>query len=243
MNLMLKNLLHGLCDLIYPNNCLICKGYLRTSQAALLCPSCRDTLEFNHPPFCLRCSRHLGVQPQSLCAECSGADYHFDRAWAITIYNDTMKRLIHLFKYGQKISLRKYFAELIFSFVETYHIDLRQFDIVVPVPLSSARLRERGYNQSQLLSEGVCQQFSLRLCQENLLRVRHTQNQALLGKKERWTNIRGAFTIRNSLPFLDKSVLLVDDLLTTGATASEAACILKEAGAKRVDVLALAIAC
>ena len=128
------------------------------------------------------------------------------------------------------------------AFIESYPLDMKQFDLLVPIPLHAARFRERGYNQSQLLCENIGKEFNIRQSYGNLLRKRATRNQALLGKKERWTNIQGAFTINNPSPFCDKSVLIVDDLCTTGTTVSEAARVLKESGAKNVDALTLAIA-
>ena len=127
------------------------------------------------------------------------------------------------------------------SFLKDHSVAMNQFDIIVPIPLHKARLRERGYNQSQLLCENISKEFRLQQSVGNLIRKRPTKNQAFLKEKERWTNIEGAFTIKDSSQFSDKSVLIVDDLLTTGATASEAARTLKRAGAKKVSVLTLAI--
>jgi len=118
---------------------------------------------------------------------------------------------------------------------------MSRFDMIVPIPLSRARLRERGYNQTQLLSEGLAQKFCRPQSLGNLTRVRHTQNQALLKKQQRWTNISGAFKIENPEEFHQRSILIIDDLFTTGATVSEAARVLKESGAKHVEALTLAI--
>ncbi|HBR14915.1 MAG TPA: hypothetical protein DD723_05140 [Candidatus Omnitrophica bacterium] len=126
------------------------------------------------------------------------------------------------------------------SFIQEYHFDIEHFDMVVPIPLSATRLRERGYNQAWLLAKGVTSAYPIALDSRLLIRVRHTPNQAQLHEKERWTNIQGAFKIKNSKRVAGKNILIVDDLLTTGATASEAARVLKEAGAKRVGVLTLA---
>ncbi len=157
------------------------------------------------------------------------------------MYNDPLKQLILQFKYYQKTYLCHYFFELIDNFINAYQLDIQQFDYILPVPLSSARLRERGYNQSELLAHTVARHFGLKLSSDNLIKVRHTLQQAQLNEKERWTNIQGAFTIKHPEEFRDKNILIVDDLLTTGATASEAACVLKKAQAKRVGILTLAI--
>lgn len=240
----LKELLNGLYNLLFPSNCILCKKYFKgEGQESVLCQDCQSTIELNKPPFCQRCSRHLEeYADQSLCTECRSQHYHFDRAWGICRYNLSVRRLIHLFKYGEKTALRHTFSRIIATFIESYHVDIKDFNLIVPVPLHAARLRERGYNQSELLTDLLALRFKTPASKRNLIRIRHTQNQAHLGQKERWTNIQAAFKIKHSTEFLDKSVLVIDDLMTTGATASEAARTLKEAGAKKVSVLTLAIA-
>ena len=153
-----------------------------------------------------------------------------------------MKQLLHLLKFKNKLSLRSTFFDLLSEFVSQYNIGINRFDYIVPIPLYPTRFRERGYNQSRLIAEDISALYNNRLLVNNLMRTRHTQNQALLGKKERWTNIHGAFKIRNPFDLKNTSILLVDDLLTTGATVSEAARTLKNAGALEVSVLTLAIA-
>lgn len=149
--------------------------------------------------------------------------------------------MIHQFKYNQKTYLRKPFARFIENFIQIYRLDIKQFDIIVPIPLFSSRLRERGYNQSQLLAEQISCKYHIALSLNNLIRIRNTEHQTVLSKKERWTNVGGAFRITSSYEFSGKNILIIDDLLTTGATASEAATTLKDAGAEKVGVLTLAI--
>jgi ComF family protein len=166
---------------------------------------------------------------------------HFDFAWAACPYNDPLKHLIHQYKYNQRTYLREFFARLMVDFVRAYHLDIQQFDSILPVPLHSTRLRERGYNQSQLLAERVAEEYHINLSTNNLIRARHTEHQTLLNEKERWTNIHEAFRIRHPTEVSRKNILVIDDLLTTGATASETARALKNAGAGTVGVFTLAI--
>ena len=127
-------------------------------------------------------------------------------------------------------------------FIQKYFLDINQFDMISPIPLSFARKRERGFNQSQFLAESLANSFNINLHLNNLVRARNTKSQTSLPQKERWTNIHEAFRIKHPAQCLGKSILLIDDLLTTGATASEAARTFKEAGAKTVGVFRLAIA-
>ena len=240
---MFKTMFQGISDLLYPHNCLLCHRYLNSLQKNLaLCSSCLSTIEFNHPPFCRKCSRHLTDGSQSHCDDCLRKDFLFDCAWAPCFYNETMRKLIHLFKYGNKTSLRHCFTEMILSFLENHPAQGHSFDLLVPIPLHPVRLRERGYNQSAILAQGIAQRLNLPICNQNLIRTRHTQNQARVNPKNRFTNIHDAFRIKHSAQVKEKSVLLVDDLLTSGTTASEAARVLKESGARRVGVLTLALA-
>jgi ComF family protein len=240
----LKDIFHGLIGLLYPPHCSLCGKHLGgETPSGILCPECRDSIVWNAPPFCPQCSRHLGKYPEHpRCRQCRRHRPAFDFAWSACVYDDPLKELIHRFKYGQKTRLRRLFTEMINSFVRRHHLDAAQFDMAVPVPLSAARLRERGYNQAQVLAEGICREFQIACSVNNLIRARHTQPQSLLDEKQRWTNIQGAFTIKHSEKFADKNILIIDDLLTTGATVSEIARTLKKAGAQTVGVLTLAIA-
>ena len=213
-----------------------------STHKGIVCLSCQNTIAFNIPPFCRQCSRHLGAEPYSnQCHSCRRYQPHFDFAWGTCLYDDTLKKLIHEFKYNQRTLLCQLFHEKIAGFIEHYHFDINQFDYLVPIPLSAARFRERGYNQALLLAQELSRSFQIPLSQNNLIRVRHTPTQTLLDEKQRWTNLKGAFKMKNSCAFKDKSILIIDDLLTTGATASEAARVLKECAAKTVGVLTVGI--
>ena len=166
----------------------------------------------------------------------------FDRAWGVFLYNRTMQRLLHLFKYGHKTSLRHFFTEQICRFARDYNLNLNAHDLIVAVPLYPTRQRQRGYNQSLLIAQILSEEFGIPLESKSLLRKRHTPNQARLSQKERWTNMDAAFKIKPSNNLRHKNILLVDDLFTTGATASQAAQVLKDAGANKVNVLTIAIA-
>lgn len=196
----------------------------------------------NRPPFCVKCSRFLeNPEAGNLCRACLRFKPAFDFAWAACLYEEPLKELIHRFKYGQKTGLRHLFVPLITGFIQRYHLDIAQFDCLMPVPLAGARLRERGYNQALLLAQGIGKRFSIPLETKQLIRVRHTRPQSLLEEKERWTNIRGAFRIKHLNAVKGRNILIIDDLLTTGATTSAAADVLKRAAAGTVGVLTLAI--
>ncbi len=127
------------------------------------------------------------------------------------------------------------------SFIEAHRLDIQQFDYLIPVPLHPTRYRERGFNQAELLGLGISQHFMIPLLDHHLIKIRPTLNQSLSKRKDRFTNLRDAFKIQHSKKVCGKNILLIDDLITTGMTASETALTLKNAGAKKVGVLTLAI--
>lgn len=240
---MFNALLDGLGDLIFPHNCILCSQYVPDKSSPQLCSRCLAAIEFNAPPFCLRCSRHLEIYtPDGLCPTCLKYPIVFDRAWGTVIYNPEVQRLLHLFKYHQHTSVRKIFRHFLAEFSMRYHIPLNAFDYILPIPLHPVRLRERGFNQSQLIAEILKKDYNAPVIANPLSRIRPTNPQSHLGQKERWTNMEGAFRMKNNFIINNNSILLIDDLLTTGATASAAALALKEAGAKRVDLFVIALA-
>jgi len=238
----LKQLSKGFLSLVYPDNCIACK----TPQANtpfFICTPCQKTITLNLPPFCAKCSRHLeNPEKNILCPQCLKTQPFFDQAWAATRYTPAMKKFIHLFKYKNKTALRYFFSDIMISFIKNYRINIDHFDYIVPIPLHPTKLRERQYNQTDLLAEMLSKQFHIPLSKNNLIRQKHTKTQALLNEKERWTNTKDAFRIRHSSNFLGKSILIVDDLITTGATVCEAAHALKQARTKYIGALALSIA-
>lgn len=241
---MIQNMVHGLFELLYPPHCIICKASLTAdSPHPYVCPECDHTLKPNHPPFCPKCSRFLGAHPESaLCGACRRHPPQFDFAWSGCLYTDHLKKMIHDFKYHQRTYLKKYLAHCMIDFIKKYNLDIQQFDFLLPIPLAATKLRERGYNQSCLLAQELKQTYKIPLAPQTLIRIKDTKAQVQLSQKERWTNMHGAFRIKNSRTIINRNILLIDDLLTTGATASHAAQTLKEAGADRVGVLTVAIA-
>ena len=136
----MQHLLTGLCDLVYPPHCLICKKYFPTlSPTNILCPNFQYALVYYTPPFCLKCSRHLENIQLPKCRECTSTNPQVDVAWAACLYKDPLKRLIYQFKYNQKTYLSKSFAQFMVHFIQIYHLDIEQCDIIVPSPLFPSR--------------------------------------------------------------------------------------------------------
>lgn len=147
---------------------------------------------------------------------------------------------MHEYKYHGQTLWRHIFIHQMIHFIENNHIDIQQFDFIIPIPLHQTRNRERGYNQSLLLAEGLSQYYKIPINKTILKRIRYTKEQASLSRNKRLLNLKNAFRIKNPQIITNKSVLIVDDLLTTGTTASEAANTFKNSGAKITAVFTLA---
>jgi ComF family protein len=174
-----------------------------------------------------------------LCPACRTRLPAFDYAWSALRYTGAVKDIIHRFKFHDRTSLRHTAATLFRIFFDRYGIPPRA-DMIIPMPLHPVRLRERGYNQALLLAGTLSTLWNIPCRPDILARIRLSRPQSELGQKERWTNISNAFRIETSSGIKGAHILLVDDLLTTGATADEAARALKNAGAARIGLITLA---
>jgi ComF family protein len=223
---MLQAFLQGAFELVFPDNCLLCRQYLNSRHQRQICTKCLGSLVFNPTPFSRQTTPGIMA---------------YDQAWSVCLYNEPAQKLLHAFKYNSKTSLSKTFVPLMIEFIDRHHIPLQKFDLITPIPLHPVKLRERGYNQSALLSLSLSRHYGTLHSENLLIRQKITTTQTELGAKQRWTNMEGAFRIKNPTDAEGKSVVLVDDLFTTGATVHNAAQALKSAGASKVGVLTFSI--
>ena len=151
-----------------------------------------------------------------------------------------IKELIHAFKYKGKDYLGATLSRLMLEFIREYNLPMDLIDCVVPVPLHKTRLREREFNQACILSKCIARQFNKKMLHNQLLRLRYTRPQVELMPRQRLENVRESFRMHKHNQIKSKNILLVDDVLTTGHTASWAAYALKRAGANVVFVLTVA---
>jgi len=222
----------GLLNLLYPQDCLVCSGRSRELKPA---PLRRDPA-----PLCGPCSDRIMAYVETPHWAMIEKDYSFDVAYHVASYEDIVKRCICLLKYEGKINL----ADVLGSVMAEYaarNMNFGSIDMIVPVPLHPVKLRERQFNQSELISEHLAERFDKKLEKNWLKRIKYTTPQTGLSREQRLRNLKGAFLVTREAYFADKSVLLVDDVMTTGATLHECAKTMKSAGAKKV--LAYTLAC
>jgi ComF family protein len=238
-------IINGLIDIIYPKICLSCKNRIKAKTSNNhICEDCWVNIKRNLPPFCYSCGRHLEGKNiyKNICCNCLKTKLYFDRAFSPCIYVGVIKELIYQFKYKGKDYLGLPLSILLNDFIREYNLPIDYIDFIVPVPLYKSRLREREFNQAEVLAKFIAQEFKKQILTDALYRHRETKTQTDLDYPERFINVKGSFRLTNKVDIKDKCLFIVDDVLTTGATASEASLVLKEAGANIVFVLTLATA-
>ena len=236
--------LDALASLVFPAPCRICESTLLTASRIPICTTCLDSLEPLAGPACQKCghpfvSAVAVVSAQSLCHLCRRDVYHFDLARSFAAYNDAMVRAIVLLKYHEVTPLGGWFAARLAEMVARDPVAFAA-DVVVPVPLHASRLRERGYNQAELIARPLARRLGLPLRTVLLVRTKPRPEKLKLTRKERWRTVRGAYAMRGDTKIDKLRVLLVDDVFTTGATLDACAQVLRKAGASRVVGLTVA---
>jgi len=211
-----------LLDRLLPQDCLLCSA---PESADLLCASCMADLATLPGERCPICA--LPTPNSAVCGECLRRPPHFDATFASLAYAFPTDQLVQSFKYGHQLALAGLFARLMGA------SDVPQGDVLIALPLSKERLRERGFNQSVEIARLLSRASKIPLDLKSCFRIADTAAQASLPWKERRANIRHAFECRRDLS--GKSVVVVDDVMTTGATLDEFAKTLKYHGAARVS--------
>lgn len=228
-------------ELIYTekNTCFICEDYDELINDKYLCSHCERLLKKLEPPLCKKCSKPIDYNSSTyLCQECIGEERHFEMSKSPYAYEGLIKKSIYSYKYYNKPYFYKLFGRLLIDYmISTNYTD---FDFITSVPLHSSKLRKRGYNQSELLAKHISKKLFIPYI-DALKRTKKTMKQSEQSKIERKKNLKNAFATKKAADkVIHSSVLLVDDIYTTGATVDECAKVLMNHGASSVYVLTIA---
>lgn len=240
----LRDALNSLSSVLFAAPCRVCEAPLLKLSRIPICDKCLDSFQLIQEPVCEVCWRPI-VSPVSAatgparCRLCRAEFFTFKRARSYAVYNDVAVRAIQLLKYEEVTRLGEFFGEKLAEMALGDPVGFAA-DVVVPVPLHADRRRERGYNQAELIARPVARRLRLVLGSYLLVRKLPRPPKLLLTRAERWKSVRGAYAIREGVRVDNQRVLLVDDVMTTGATLEACARALKKAGASEVVALSVA---
>ena len=223
---------------LFPKNikCFGCGVDLPEKRNIEFCDNCKKKIEYiKEEKCCTLCGTSLKLK--NICPHCKERKREFDIARSVCVYNDFMSSMISKFKYHNSPYMSQTFAYMLLDFFKTLDWEV---DIVVPVPITKKRKKQRGFNQSLLIAQKFAKENKITLLDDVLIKTTETSHQADLNYAERQKNIVGTFKVQNKKKVAGKNVLIIDDVFTTGATTSACAEVLKKAKAKKVFVLCVA---
>ena len=224
-----------LLSLIYPDRCVMCDNVIAYNQG--ICRKCLPLLKPIGGLRCTKCGKPIENEDEEYCFDCSRYTHHYTRGWPLLAYDDNVKKSIYRFKYGNRQRYSRFYGKAIAKHLGNIILRLRA-DAIIPVPLHKKKLRERGYNQAYLLAREMGKELSIPVIDDLVVRCRYTKPLKILGMQERQNNLKKAFKIAKNDVKL-KTIILVDDIYTTGSTIDEISKLLGEYGVENIYFVTL----
>lgn len=216
--------------------CPVCDGVLPLGEQ--ICPQCAEKLQLIHNPFCRKCGKALEDNRREYCGDCERGTHLYREGRALYAY-PCIRRSVYRFKYGGRKEYAVFYGNEIARHLGEIILSWKP-DALVPVPLHSSRKRKRGYNQADALAAEVGKRLGIPVASRLVVRVKNTTPLKLLTPAMRQNNLKRAFKIRGNVVKLN-TIIIIDDIYTTGSTVDAMAAALQEAGIKNVYFIALAI--
>lgn len=223
--------------LLYPPRCPVCDELLGTGRQSM-CPDCRQRVRYLSEPLCCKCGKRISEREAEYCGDCSQGRHVFTAGKALYEYEDIAAAL-YRFKYGGHREYAHFFAGELARQLGTYIRSLEP-DGLVPVPMYRGKQHRRGYNQAELLARELGRQLDIPVCADLVYRNRDTRPLKELNSEERLNNLKRAFNLaQNSVKL--KTIILIDDIYTTGSTMDEVSSVLLAGGSRKIYSIVLAI--
>lgn len=230
--------LKSIIDYLFPPRCYSC--YELNVVVDGFCGECWTKFNFISRPYCVVCGTmfNICVLEDQVCAKCLTWQPHYDKSRSLMKFDEYSKHVVHAFKYYDKTNLAKTFSKLICN---RYISEIKDVDVVIPVPMHKLKRLFRMYNHAHLLALEISKTINKPLCWNVLIKSKWTKSQTTLTKAQRLKNLAGSITLKLPEIIKNKKVLLVDDVKTTGATINKCSKILKQGGASEVYVVTIAM--
>jgi len=237
----LKNWLNFGLSIFYPEVCQICNAQRAIPDEGYVCADCWTDVRFIKPPFCERCGLPYEGEITNTfeCTNCREMELHFSSARSAVVARGLVLDVIHRYKYSRALWFEPFLADLLIRQAKPV-LEKTKWDFIVPVPLHRLKKREREFNQAERLANCLSRATKIPVNANLLERVENTRTQTLLTRPLRAANVRSAFRLRKKQRLDGKRIILLDDVLTTGATTSACAKVLQKAGAGEICVWTVA---
>ena len=229
-------------NFFFPLRCHNCMDYLPYHPVKYLCPECEKKLYSNICVVCYVCSKEAGPGEQApyLCGDCRFKKEPSLKSLSVGKYDGILKNLIHQLKYSLRQNVSITLGKVLLDFLKIQNLDIDKYDAVIPMPISKVKRRERGFNQTELISRLFADYYNVTINKKILVRRYNPKPQVALSRRERLINPQDSFSLNKKYDVSGKSFILVDDVRSTGSTMYFASKMLFEAGAGEVLCLTLA---
>lgn len=228
-------------DILYPGRCPGCDRILSRDDD-MICAGCAGVFRYIGQPACFKCGKKLHIQNAVLCSDCKKKQFSYERGFALWEYNERLRNSIAFFKYHGRAEYGKVYAAMMKQRFSRIIRELK-IEAFIPVPIHDERRKMRGYNQAEILADELGRIMGIKVMKDHVVRIKNTAPMKELSDKERVQNLKGAFAINGadySDTHIPETVMIIDDIYTTGSTVDSIAKVLKHEGVKRVYFVVLA---
>lgn len=224
-----------LLSLLYPDRCVVCDTIVDYNTG--VCEKCKGVFTLIDSNRCFKCGKQLRNDQDEYCHDCEGKHHNFDRGYPLYVYDDNIRKSIYRFKYSNRQKYARYYGKEMTKGLGEIIKKINP-DAIIPVPLHKKRLKKRGYNQSYLIAVELGKRLNIPVYENYVVRVKNTTPLKQLNANERQNNLKKAFKIGDYDVKLN-SIVIVDDIYTTGSTIDEMSAVLRIAGVKEITFVAL----
>lgn len=233
-----KFLLDELLEITLPRICFACNHDIESYFKEPLCIECYKKLNFIESIYCRYCGRKL--DGGNTCYQCSRTNHNnFLFLRSVFMYNDHISSLIIAYKYHNYKYLYKWFSQKMYEKFLNYY-EFKGYDSITYIPLSPKRLKERGYNQTEIIAKELSNKTGITFLKDVAIKIKDTKSQVELSKEKRLNNLKDAFKVVNKDKIYGRNIIVIDDVATTMSTLNEFSKVLKESGAKNIACFTIA---
>lgn len=228
-------------NFIFPRNiyCILCGKPVDRDEKYSICDECKTNLKFIEGKTCEKCGKPISeFHMERKCHECINNYRFFTKAISCIEYDDISKKIIYDLKYNKKRYISYHIAEIMYDRLKEEEMNC--FDIIIPVPLHPTKEKNRSFNQASIIGKYLSRMTNIRIDNKTLIRSKNTITQNMLTREQRRKNLEHAFNVVKRNDIIDKSILIIDDIYTTGATINQCSKVLIENGARSVYAVILA---